>query len=45
MRKASVQTDESQPQFKPLGFSEASDAPLRYGADLRDSTSRKRNAT
>jgi sulfite dehydrogenase (quinone) subunit SoeA len=44
IRKASAQTDESAPQFKPLGFTEANQAPLRYGAQLRDSTSRKRNS-
>ncbi|MEF9979351.1 MAG: hypothetical protein RR834_12765, partial [Thermomonas sp.] len=45
IRKAAVQADESQPQFKPLGLGEANEAPLRYGADFRASTSRKRNAT
>ena len=44
IRKAATQIDESQPQFKPLGFREASEAPLRYGADLRASMSRKRKA-
>jgi anaerobic selenocysteine-containing dehydrogenase len=44
IRKANAQADESAPQFEPLGFTEAKEAPLRYGASLRDSTSRKRNS-
>jgi len=35
IRKGGAQTGESQPQFKPIGFSEANEAPLRYGASLR----------
>jgi anaerobic selenocysteine-containing dehydrogenase len=35
IRKAGAETGESQPQFKPIGFSEANEAPLRYGASLR----------
>jgi anaerobic selenocysteine-containing dehydrogenase len=35
IRKADVRADASQPQFKPLGFAEASEAPLRYGAGFR----------
>ena len=35
IRKADARTGESEPQFKPLGFSEASERPLRYGAGFR----------
>jgi len=44
IRKADAQADASQPQFKPLAFNEANEAPLRYGADLRASTQRKGTA-
>ncbi|HSD16754.1 MAG TPA: molybdopterin oxidoreductase family protein [Thermomonas sp.] len=44
IRKAAAHAGESAPQFKPLGFTEANAAPLRYGADLRASTSGKGNA-
>ncbi|GHC11231.1 formate dehydrogenase [Thermomonas carbonis] len=44
IRKASAQVDESQPQFKPLAFTEANEAPLRYGAQLRERMSRKGNS-
>ncbi len=40
VRKASAQVEESQPQFKPLGFAEAKEAPLRYGASLRKRNSK-----
>jgi len=35
IRKLSDATGQAQPQFAPLGFDEASEAPLRYGAALR----------
>ncbi|WP_344759636.1 molybdopterin oxidoreductase family protein [Luteimonas lutimaris] len=35
IRRAGDATDESQPQFAPLAFAEASEAPLRYGAAMR----------
>lgn len=35
IRKVDARTGESEPQFKPLGFSEASERPLRYGAGFR----------
>jgi hypothetical protein len=36
LEKAAAPTDDaSQPQFAALPMGEASDAPLRYGADLR----------
>ena len=41
IRKASTQADESAPQFEPLHFKQAGERPLRYGATLRDSTSRR----
>ena len=40
IRKADAQADESQPQFKPLGFNQANTSPLRYGADLRKAGTR-----
>ena len=35
IRKAEAQVDGSAPQFKPLQFKQASERPLRYGADIR----------
>jgi len=35
IRRAGDAADESQPQFAPLGFAEAGEAPLRYGAAIR----------
>ena len=40
IRKADAQADESQPQFKPLGFNQANTSPLRYGTDLRKAGTR-----
>ena len=40
IRKAGAQADESQPQFKPLGFSEANETPLRYGVGFRKRNSK-----
>ena len=37
-------TGESEPQFAPLDFPEASEQPLRYGASFRNSTQRGSNA-
>ena len=44
IRKRGSVTGASAPQFTPLGFTEANEAPLRYGATMRDSTSRKRDS-
>jgi sulfite dehydrogenase (quinone) subunit SoeA len=35
IRKLAGSTGQAQPQFAPLGFAEADEAPLRYGAALR----------
>ena len=35
IRKAGAQANESKPQFEPLGFNEADEKPLRYGAAFR----------
>ena len=43
IRKADATADESAPQFAPLQFHEANERPLRYGAGLRESRSRRRN--
>lgn len=45
LRKSAQQSDdaESKPQLPAVGQAEASEAPLRYGAKFRDSTSRRRN--
>lgn len=40
IRKADAQADESKPQFAVLDFPEASEKPLRYGADLRRSNAK-----
>ncbi|RZA20337.1 MAG: formate dehydrogenase [Lysobacteraceae bacterium] len=45
VRKATTQDEatEAAPQFAPLEFGEASERPLRYGAQLRASTARRHN--
>ncbi|QIL19282.1 molybdopterin oxidoreductase family protein [Thermomonas sp. HDW16] len=43
IRKSDAQANESAPQFAPLHFKPADERPLRYGAQLRESTSRRRN--
>jgi anaerobic selenocysteine-containing dehydrogenase len=43
VRKAGPGVEESAPQFAPLHFNPADERPLRYGATLRDSTSRRSN--
>jgi anaerobic selenocysteine-containing dehydrogenase len=42
-RSAPAGIEESAPAFAPLRFSTADARPLRYGATLRDSTSRRSN--
>jgi len=41
--KAGPGVEESAPQFAPLHFSTADERPLRYGAELRETTSRRGN--
>ena len=43
IRKAGPGVEESAPQFAPLQFTSADERPLRYGAELRESTSRRSN--
>lgn len=40
IRKADAADAESEPQFAPLGFAEANERPLRYGAEFRKKTHR-----
>jgi len=40
IRKADARADESEPQFAPLGFPEAGEKPLRYGAAFRKSNAK-----
>ena len=41
IRKSDADVEQSAPQFAPLHFGEADQRPLRYGAQLRERTSRR----
>ena len=43
IRKSDADIEQSAPQFAPLHFGEADQRPLRYGAQLRERTSRRSN--
>ncbi|TKR30477.1 formate dehydrogenase [Luteimonas gilva] len=40
LRKADTDASESEPQFAPIGFGEANERPLRYGAEFRKKAQR-----